>query len=40
MSDLLSYEDYQALAAELTLPRASHIDGGYHACSGDNLKIE
>ena len=40
MSDLLSYEDYQALAAELTLPRASHIDGGYHACSGDNLTIE
>ena len=40
MSDLLSYEDYQALAAELTLPRASHIDGGYHTCSGDNLTIE
>lgn len=39
MSDLLSHEDYQALAAELTLPRACHIDGGYHNCGGDSLKI-
>ena len=37
MPDLLSLEDYRALANEISLPQASHIDGGYHSCSGAEL---
>ncbi|MGC6517464.1 MAG: aldehyde dehydrogenase [Candidatus Puniceispirillaceae bacterium] len=37
MSELLSLDDYRALADEITLPQASHIDGSYHKGSGPAL---
>ena len=37
MTDLLSRDDYQALAAELQMPAACHIDGSYKAGTGDAL---
>ena len=37
MSDMLSLEDYRALADEMTLPQASHIDGSYHKGHGPEL---
>ena len=37
MSDLLSLEDYRALADEITLPQASYIDGSFHKGSGETL---
>lgn len=38
MSDLLTHEEYQALAATVALPKAAFIDGGYRAGSGPVLK--
>ena len=35
MSDLLSLEDYQSLAASLTLPAAAFVNGGFRASSGE-----
>ena len=37
MTDLLSRDDYQALAAELQMPAACHIDGSYKAGTGEVL---
>ena len=37
MSDMLSLEDYRALAKEMTLPQASHIDGSFHKGHGPEL---
>ena len=37
MSELLSLDDYRALADEITLPQACHIDGSYHKGSGPAL---
>ena len=37
MSDLLSRDDYRALADSVTLPQASHINGSYHTCHGAEL---
>ena len=37
MSDILSLEDYRAVADELTFPQASFIDGSYHKCGGPEL---
>ena len=36
-SEMLSLEEYRALADELTLPQACHIDGSYHNASGEAL---
>ena len=36
-SEMLSLEEYRALADELTLPQACHIDGSYHKASGEAL---
>ena len=38
MSDLLSRDDYLALAAELTIPSACFIDGSFHNASGPVLE--
>lgn len=38
MSDLLTHEEYQALAASVVLPKAAFIDGGYRAGTGAALK--
>ncbi len=37
MSDLLTHEEYQALATSITLPKAAFIDGGYRAGAGSVL---
>lgn len=37
MSDMLSLEDYRALAKEMTLPQACHIDGSFHKGKGPEL---
>ena len=37
MSDMLSPQDYRALAGEITLPQASHIDGSFHRGNGPEL---
>ena len=34
MSDILSHEDYRALADEVQFPSACHIDGSFHNASG------
>ena len=39
MSDMLSFDDYTALAKQVDLPKACHIDGGYHTCSGPALSV-
>lgn len=39
MSDMLSFDDYTALAKQIELPDACHIDGGYHRCSGPVLPV-
>ena len=37
MSDILSQDDYRALADEIKLPSACHIDGSFHKASGPDL---
>ena len=37
MSDLLSLEDYRALADEIIMPQASHIDGSFHKGRGPEM---
>ena len=39
MSDMLSFDDYTALAKQIDLPDACHIEGSYHACSGPALPV-
>ncbi len=39
MSDLLSFDDYTALAKQIDLPNACHIEGSYHNCSGPALPV-
>ena len=36
-NEMLSLEEYNALADALILPQACHIDGSYHSASGDEL---
>ena len=36
-NEMLSLEEYRALADELTLPQACHIDGSYHKARGEAL---
>ena len=39
MSELLSFDDYTALAKQIDLPDTCHIEGGYHTCSGTALPV-
>ena len=39
MSELLSFDDYTALAKQIDLPDTCHIKGGYHTCSGTALPV-
>ena len=39
MSDMLSFDDYTALATQIDLPDACYIEGGYHTCSGPALPV-
>ena len=39
MADMLSFDDYTALAKQIDLPDACHIEGSYHTCSGPALPV-
>ena len=39
MADMLSFDDYTALAKQIDLPDACHIGGSYHTCSGPALPV-
>ena len=39
MSDMLSFDDYTALAKQIALPDACHIEGSFHTCSGPALPV-
>ena len=39
MADMLSFDDYTALAKQIDVPDACHIEGSYHTCSGPALLV-